>query len=160
MRRPPLAPGRIRCALRLPFARCAVWSWGAQPDCGLCVAGLVQPPGGRYGQPVVKTHRWGLRNLRNLTGAVNSMGRTSLTRFYGHSCPWLDAARHLGLSCYCRGYTKHRSRNRLANRTAAWVPMVCVSCRSTGNLCCGLYNNLFLFQVLLLAALLSCSQYP
>ena len=28
--------------LRPWFARCAVWSWGAQPDCGLCVAGLVQ----------------------------------------------------------------------------------------------------------------------
>ena len=55
-----------------------------------------------------------------------------------HSCPWLNAARHLGLSCYRRGYTKHRSRNRLANRTTAWVPMVRVSCRSTGTLCCGL----------------------
>lgn len=41
------------------FAHCAVWFWGEHPGCGLCVAGLVQPPGGRYGQMVVKTHQEG-----------------------------------------------------------------------------------------------------
>ena len=43
--------------LRPRIARCAGWAWGAHPDCGLCVAGLVHPPGGRYGQMVVKTHQ-------------------------------------------------------------------------------------------------------
>ena len=62
--------------LRPRFARCAVWSWGAHPDCGLCVAGLVQPPGGRYGQPVVKTHQGGFSDPNVSGGALGLLGRT------------------------------------------------------------------------------------
>ena len=77
----------------------AVWSWGAQPDGGLCVAGLVQTPGGRYGQPVVKTHQGHVGMVPSAAMSAWKPGFLLVSEEHTCTCPRNNVACHLGIPC-------------------------------------------------------------
>merc|ERR1711957_832707 len=118
VRRPPLAPGayQVCAAASLVFSPMAcfsaVWSWGAQPDCGLCVAGLVQYKFSKF----TRCSKFNRSFFANFVDKLADDGDAMMMMMMMmmmmiHCCPWLNAARHLGVSCYRRGSIKYRSRN-------------------------------------------------